>query len=89
MTVRREREEVFHGRIASDYRVFRRVLNRFTGSKMKVAYEAGPCGFGLHDQLNQDGVEAIVVPPSLIPIESGNKVKTDKRDNRISQASGK
>jgi len=27
-------------------------------------------------------VEVIVVPPSLIPIESGNKVKTDKRDSR-------
>jgi hypothetical protein len=27
-------------------------------------------------------VEVIVAPPSLIPIESGNKVKTDKRDSR-------
>ncbi len=82
VTVRTEGEEVFHGRIASDYRVLRRMLNRFAGSKMKVAYEAGPCGFGLHDQLNADGIEGIVVPPSLIPIESGNKVKTDKRDSR-------
>jgi len=23
-----------------------------------------------------------VVPPSLIPVESGNKVKTDRRDSR-------
>ena len=82
VTVRREEEEVFHGRIASDYRILRRILNRFAGSKIKVAYEAGPCGFGLYDQLREDGVEGIVVPPSLIPIESGNKVKTDKRDSR-------
>jgi transposase len=82
VTVRTEGEEVFHGRIASDYRVLRRILNRFAGSKIKVAYEAGPCGFGLHDQLREDGIEGIVVPPSLIPIESGNKVKTDKRDSR-------
>jgi len=82
VTVRAAGEEVFHGRIASDYGVLRRILNRFAGSKMKVAYEAGPCGFGLHDQLNADGIEGIVVPPSLIPIESGNKVKTDKRDSR-------
>jgi transposase len=82
VTVRTEGEEVFHGRIASEYRVLRRVLNRFFGSKMKVAYEAGPCGFGLYDQLKEDGVEGVVVPPSLIPIESGNKVKTDKRDSR-------
>ena len=82
VAVRMEGGEVFHGRIASDYRVLRRILNRFAGSKIKVAYEAGPCGFGLHDQLREDGIEVIVVPPSLIPIESGNKVKTDKRDSR-------
>ena len=82
VTVRMDREEVFHGRLASDYCVLRRVLNRFAGSKIQVAYEAGPCGFGLHDQLREDGIEGIVVPPSLIPIESGNKVKTDKRDSR-------
>lgn len=82
VTIRKEGEEVFHGRIASDYHVLRRILHRFEGSKIKVAYEAGPCGFGLHDQLGEDGVEGVVVPPSLIPVESGNKVKTDKRDSR-------
>jgi len=30
---------------------------------MKAGYEAGPWGFGLHDQLREDGVEVIVVPP--------------------------
>ena len=34
------------------------------------------------DRLVQDGFETIVVPPPLIPMESGNKVKTDKRDSR-------
>jgi transposase len=82
VTVRREEEEVFHGRIASEYRILRKVLDRFQGGTIRAAYEAGPCGFGLHDQLRKDGVEVIVVPPSLIPIESGNKVKTDKRDSR-------
>jgi len=82
VTVRTEGEEVFHGRIPSQYHALQKILDRFRGSKIKVAYEAGPCGFGLHDQLKEDGVEGIVVPPSLIPIESGNKVKTDKRDSR-------
>ena len=82
VTVRMEGEEVFHGRIPSQYPVLRKVLDRFRGGRMKVAYEAGPCGFGLHDQLREDGVEVIVVPPSLVPIESGNRVKTDKRDSR-------
>jgi len=45
------------------------------GRKDQVAYEAGPFGFWLLDRLVQDGIEAIVVPPSLIPTESGNKVK--------------
>jgi transposase len=36
----------------------------------------------LYDKLTEDRIETIVVPPSLIPIESGNKVKTDKRDSR-------
>jgi transposase len=82
VTVRVDGEELFHGRMASEYRILRKVLDRFEGGVIRVAYEAGPCGFGLHDQLREDGVEVMVVPPSLIPVESGNKVKTDKRDSR-------
>jgi transposase len=82
VTVRVEGEEVFHGGIPSQYHAFQRILDRFPGCRIKVAYEAGPCGFWLYDRLTEDGIEAIVVPPSLIPIESGNKVKTDKRDSR-------
>jgi transposase len=82
VTARVNGEELFHGRMASEYRILRGVLDRFEGGKIQVAYEAGPCGFGLHDQLREDGVEVMVVPPSLIPVESGNKVKTDKRDSR-------
>jgi transposase len=82
VTVRMEGEEIFHGRIPSRYHALKKILGRFQEGKIQVAYEAGPCGFGLYDQLKEDGVEGIVVPPSLIPIESGNKVKTDKRDSR-------
>ena len=82
VTVRTEGEEVFRGRIPSRYHALQKILGRFQGSKIKVAYEAGPCGFGLYDQLKEDGVEGIVVLPSLILIESGNKVKTDKRGSR-------
>ena len=82
VTVRVGGEELFHGRMASEYRILRKVLERFEGGEIRVAYEAGPCGFGLHDQLREDGVEVMVVPPSLIPVESGNRVKTDKRDSR-------
>jgi transposase len=66
----------------SQYHALRRLLDQFQECKIKVAYEAGPCGFGLYDKLTEDGIETLVVPPSLIPIESGNRVKTDKRDSR-------
>jgi transposase len=36
----------------------------------------------LFDLLNQYGVECIVTPPSLIPQEYGNRVKTDRLDSR-------
>ena len=82
VTARTEGEEVFHGGIPSQYHALQRLFDHFKDCKVKVAYEAGPCGFWLYDRLTGDGIETIVVPPSLIPIESGNKVKTDKRDSR-------
>lgn len=82
VTARTEGEEVFHGGIPSQYHALRKLLGHFKDCRIRVAYEAGPCGFWLYDRLTEDGIEAIVVPPSLIPIESGNKVKTDKRDSR-------
>jgi transposase len=57
-------------------------LAQFKGAKIRIAYEAGPAGFNLYDDLTADGIECIVVPPSLLPVESGNRVKTDKRDSR-------
>lgn len=82
VTARSEEEEVFHGNLPSDYSALCKLLSRFSGSTIRVAYEAGPCGFWLYDKLKADGIDTIVVPPSLIPIESGNRVKTDKRDSR-------
>ena len=82
VSVQSEGEEIFHGRLPSKYHVLKSLFERFSSQRIKVAYEAGPCGFWLYDKLTADGIETIVVPPSLIPIESGNKVKTDKRDSR-------
>ena len=47
-----------------------------------MAYEAGPSGFGLYDRLDEAGIRCIVVPPNLIPVEIGCKVKTDKKDSK-------
>jgi transposase len=68
--------------IQPSYAVLQKLLAQFKGAKMRIAYEAGPAGFNLYDALTADGIECIVVPPSLLPVESGNRVKTDKRDSR-------
>ncbi len=40
VTVRVDGEELFHGRMASEYHILRKVLDRFEGGKIRVAYEA-------------------------------------------------
>lgn len=82
ITVRDDVEELFNGRIEGSWESFRRVLDRYRSGKMKVAYEAGFSGFWLYDELTSYGAECLVVPPSLLPVEYGNRVKTDKRDSR-------
>jgi len=49
-------------------------------SRLVFAYEAGPCGYGLHRHLTGKGLDCRVVAPSLIPKKPGDKVKTDRRD---------
>src|SRR5210317_1912001 len=68
--------------IKPSYRVLKKLLAQYKGARIRIAYEAGFSGFNLYDELNADGIECIVVSPSLIPVESGNRVKTDKRDSR-------
>jgi len=63
------------------YASFRSILTQFKGSCVRIVYEAGPGGFDLYDRLTADGIECMVTPPSLIPTESGSKVKTDKKDS--------
>jgi transposase len=47
---------------------------------VRVAYEAGPTGYGLARELSKRGIECIVAAPSKIPRASGDRVKTDRRD---------
>src|SRR5712692_5482425 len=48
--------------------------------ELVFAYEAGPCGYGLHRYLTGQGFRCQVVAPSLIPKKPGDKIKTDRRD---------
>lgn len=49
-------------------------------SKLKCCYEAGPTGYVLYWQLTQLGVACQMIAPSLVPVKSGDRVKTDRRD---------
>jgi transposase len=47
---------------------------------LRVCYEAGPTGFGLHRELTKAGIDCAVVAPSLVPKQAGDRIKTDRRD---------
>ena len=46
----------------------------------RVAYEAGPTGFGLARELTAMGVGCVVAAPGKIPRAPQDRVKTDRRD---------
>ena len=47
---------------------------------IRVAYEAGPTGYGLARACAAVGIACTVAAPSKIPRASGDRVKTDRRD---------
>lgn len=51
-------------------------------SSLQGCYEAGPTGYGLYRELKRRGISCVVVAPSLVPVQAGNRVKTDSRDAR-------
>lgn len=81
VTIRTKDTELFNSNIPGKMESLRSQLSRFKGHPIKAVYEAGYFGFWIHDQLAEDGVDCIVTPPSLIPQEYGNRVKTDRRDS--------
>lgn len=59
----------------------RKLLKLAAGAELRCCYEAGPCGFWLKRKLEEDeAMVCEVIAPSLIPSQSGNRVKTDRRD---------
>lgn len=55
----------------------------FPNATYKSVYEAGFCGFWIHDELLKLGIENIVVNPADVPTtDKERKQKTDKRDAR-------
>lgn len=63
-------------------KALRRIRQAHPGAHLAVAYEAGPCGFGIARRLKQLQVPCLVAAPSLIPKQPGAPFKTDQRDAR-------
>jgi transposase len=48
--------------------------------QLRFCYEAGPRGYVVYWQLTKLGAKCEVVAPTLVPVKSGERVKTDRRD---------
>jgi len=57
----------------------------FPGQRVAFVYEAGPTGFGLHDELTAASHPCLVVSPSMVPTVARKQVKTNRLDsNKLS-----
>lgn len=71
--------------VAHEPRSLRRLakkLLKMSRGDVHAVYEAGPCGYALKRTLESLGIPCDVVAPSLIPVQPGKRVKTDRRDAR-------
>ena len=58
------------------------VRKHYAGQRVAFAYEAGPTGFGLHDELMRQAYTCVVAAPSKVPRAPGERVKTNRLDGR-------
>lgn len=58
------------------------VNNHYPGQRVAFAYEAGPTGFGLYDNLTTQGYFCLVAAASNIPTAPGQRVKTNRLDSK-------
>jgi transposase len=71
------------GMIPNDPDAVRKLVRKLgPASRLRVCYEAGPCGYALYWQMVELGVKCEVVVPTLIPVKPGERIKTDRRDAR-------
>ena len=71
------------GVVPNDELTVRRLVKKLgPAERLRVCYEAGPCGYALYWQLTKMGVQCEVVAPTLVPVKAGDRVKTDRRDAR-------
>lgn len=77
-------EPEYRGEIANRTKdidkLIQRLNRQFNGEVLLWCHEAGPYGYGLHRQLLESGHDCQVVAPSKIPMQPGERIKTDRRD---------
>jgi transposase len=81
ISIRTSDVEVFSASIPGNWEALSKLLNRYKATRIHAVYEAGYFGFWLFDKLAEQGIDCIVTPPTLIPQEYGNRVKTDRLDS--------
>jgi transposase len=71
-----------YGRVGGDAQSVDRLIRKLRSGhrRLTVVYEAGPCGFWIYRRLRDQGVECMVVSPSMTPRNAADRVKTDRRD---------
>ena len=78
----RDGEVRHYGVIPGDLEAVAKVVRalRKPTRRLRLVYEAGPCGFGIHRALTAQGEDCVVVNPSSMPKRSGDRINTDRRD---------
>lgn len=67
--------------IPNDFASLAKALHRLGPTeRLSCRSEAGPTGYGLYRQLKAAGFRCGVIARSLVPVQSGNRVTTDRRD---------
>jgi transposase len=54
----------------------------FADQRVAFVYEAGPTGFGLHDELTAAQHTCLVVSPAMVPTAPGKRVRTNRLDSK-------
>ena len=76
------REARHFGRVGGDAVSVDRAIRKLRSvhKRPMFVYEAGPCGFWIYRRLKAQGLECMVVSPSMTPRNAVDRVKTDRRD---------
>ena len=74
-----ETGRVERARLCPDHGEILAWLHQLRGP-VRVAYEAGPTGFGLARALSRADIDCVVAAPSKLKRPAGDRVKTDARD---------